>query len=42
MAQMGLEQDVPLLAKPFLPHDLVQRVRQTLDDAAPAAPARQG
>jgi two-component system cell cycle sensor histidine kinase/response regulator CckA len=30
----GLERGVPLLAKPFLPHDLVQRVRETLDSAA--------
>jgi len=31
--RMGLQRDVPLLAKPFLPHELIQRVRQTLDDS---------
>jgi PAS domain S-box-containing protein len=30
----GLERGVPLLAKPFLPHDLVQRVREILDSSA--------
>jgi PAS domain S-box-containing protein len=30
----GLEYGVPLLAKPFLPNDLVQRVRETLDSSA--------
>jgi DNA-binding response OmpR family regulator len=36
----GLDRGVPLLAKPFLPGDLLQRVRETLD--SPATPATGG
>jgi len=37
--EQGLERNVPLLAKPFLPQDLIQQVRKILDDPAPAATA---
>jgi DNA-binding response OmpR family regulator len=33
----GLEHGVPLLAKPFLPTELLQRVRESLD-SPPAVP----
>jgi PAS domain S-box-containing protein len=35
----GVHRDVPLLAKPFLPNDLVRLVRERLDSPAPLATA---